>query len=164
MKILFITVLMIFSFSVSNAQKSFTGARDNKLSVMGNFQKYATGINLAFDFGVTDNISLGLSSLYATRIKIAETTFMDRFDFRARFNANLSNVFRVDHFDVYPGFSAGLKNIGGHVGFRYFLSNGFGVTMEFMSVLGSYKVGEKLTPTERIHNQFSFNFGGVFNL
>lgn len=165
MKTIFLAFCTLFIFSTVNAQEAYTGAGDNKLSVLANLQKNATGVCFAFDFGATQNISLGVTTSYASRIaKGVKTTFTDRFDIRARFNANLCNVFNVDNFDAYPGFSAGMKNIGAHVGFRYFLSDGFGLSMEFLSVLGSYKVGKKLTPAEKLHNQFVFNFGGVFNL
>lgn len=165
MKTLFVAICTLLFVSSSFAQEAFRGAGDDKLSVLGNLQKNATGVTFTFDFGATENISLGISTAYAARIKKGvSTTFADRFDLKARFNANLSNVFNVDNFDAYPGFSAGLKNIGAHVGFRYFLSQGFGVSMEFLSVLGKYRIGKRLTPAEKLHNQFMFNIGGVFNL
>jgi hypothetical protein len=83
---------------------------------------------------------------------------------RARFNANIGNVLDIDpNFDFYPGLSFGLKNFGGHVGARYFFSSGFGIYSEIGTPIARYDTGT-LTPAEKIHNQFYFNFGAVFNL
>jgi hypothetical protein len=32
--------------------------------------------------------------------------------------------------DLYPGLDLGLKNLGAHLGFRYFFSDGFGLFAE----------------------------------
>ena len=93
-----------------------------------------------------------------------DAAFGDRFDLKARFNANLGNVINVDeNFDVYPGLSLGLHNFGGHLGARYFFSDGFGVYTEFNAPLAKYKSGA-LTAAETLHNQFTVNLGMVFNL
>jgi hypothetical protein len=45
-----------------------------------------------------------------------------RVDLKARFNANLGNVLKMEpNMDVYPGLNLGLHNFGAHLGFRYFL-------------------------------------------
>ena len=70
---------------------------------------------------------------------VLDADFGDRFDLKARFNANLGNVLNVDeNFDVYPGLSLSLKNFGGHLGARYFFSNGFGVFTEATFPLAKY--------------------------
>ncbi len=163
MKKLFLVVTLL-SVSFINAQ-AFKGKGDNKFQVGANFQSAATGLNISYDFGVGENISLGFSSTYALGIdKVLNADFSDRFDIKARFNANLGNVINIDeNFDIYPGLSFGLKNFGGHLGMRYFFSDGFGLFTEFNTPLAKYKT-EALTPAQTIHNQFTFTLGAVFNL
>ena len=83
---------------------------------------------------------------------------------KARFNANLGNVFQLgDNVDIYPGLDLGLKNFGGHLGFRYFFTDGFGIYSEFATPFAKYKT-ENLTAAEKLHNQFVFSIGASFNL
>jgi hypothetical protein len=159
--ILLVTLLAV---SFVNAQ-AFKGKGDNKFQVGANFQENATGINASYDFGVGENISLGFSSTYALSVKeVLDAGFGDRFDIRARFNANLGNVLNIDdNFDVYPGLSFGVKNFGGHLGMRYFFSDGFGIYTEFNTPFAKYDTKD-LTPAEKLHNQFTVNLGAVFSL
>ena len=155
---------MLLSISFVNAQ-AYQGKGDDKFQVGANFQNNTSGINVSYDFGVGENISLGLSSTYALSIEDnLDADFGDRFDIKARFNANLGNVVKVDeNFDIYPGLSFGLKNFGGHLGMRYFFSDGFGIYTELNTPIAKYN-SETLTPAEKIHNQFTMNFGATFNL
>jgi hypothetical protein len=167
-----ILAITLLSFSFINAQ-AFKGKTDNKFQVGANFQDNATGINISYDYGIGENISIGLSSTYLLGIDNAlknnvnddlNADFDNRLDVRARFNANLGNVINMDNnFDVYPGLSLGLKNFGGHLGARYFFSEGFGVYTELNVPLAKYKT-ERLTAPETLHNQFTINLGASFNL
>jgi hypothetical protein len=161
-KVFLITV--IFSIGILNAQ-SFDGKNDSKFQVGANLQANGSGLNIAYDYGVGDNISIGVSSTYLLGVKDElNADFGERFDLKARFNANLGNVLNIDqNFDFYPGLSLGLKNFGGHIGARYFFSEGFGIYSEFGFPLAKYKT-ENLTPAELLHNQSYFNIGAVFNL
>jgi len=98
-----IVVLTFLSVSFVNAQ-AYQGKGDNKFQVGANFQDKATGLNVSYDFGVGENISLGFSSTYALGIDDKlNADFADRFDIKARFNANLGNVVNIDeNFDIYP--------------------------------------------------------------
>lgn len=170
-------ILLVFSVSFANAQ-AFSGKGDQKLQIGANFQSNATGLNLSYDYGLGENISIGFSSTYALGIsgdikediyigneKVLEKAgFTDRFDLKARFNANIGNVLNIDdNFDLYPGLSFSLKNFGGHVGARYFFSSGFGIFTEALFPIAKYN-SDSLTPAEKLHNQFSVNLGAVFNL
>lgn len=161
-KVLFIFTLI--SVSLVNAQ-AFSGKGDSKFQVGTNFQDNATGINLSYDYGIGENISLGLSGTYALGIKDElDAKTGDRFDIRARFNANIGNVLNAgENFDVYPGLSFGLKNFGAHLGARYFFTSGFGIYTELNTPISKYNADD-LTLAEEIHNQFTVNFGAVFNL
>ncbi len=161
-KILFIAAL--FCLSLINAQ-AFIGSGDQKFQVGMNFQDNATGINATYDFGIGENISLGLSSTYALGVKSEiDADFGDRFDLKGRFNANLGNVINIDpNFDLYPGLNISLKNFGGHLGSRYFFTEGFGIFTELNFPFAKYETGS-LTPAEKIHNQFTVNFGASFNI
>jgi hypothetical protein len=159
-----IVLLAILSISFVNSQ-AYIGANDNKFQVGLNLQDNATGINASYDFGLGDNISLGLSSSYALGVdEVINAKFKHRFDIKARFNANLGNVINIDeNFDVYPGLNFSLKNFGGHLGARYFFTSGFGIFTELNVPLAKYKTGV-LTPAEKLHNQFTVNLGASFSL
>ncbi len=160
----YILIVLLLSVAFVNAQ-AFKGKGDNKVQIGLNAQEKSTGINATYDFGVGENISFGFVTTYA--LGISENTdadFADRLDLRARFNANIGNVLRIDdNFDLYPGLSFGLKNFGGHIGARYFFSSGFGVYSEVGIPIAKYNT-DTLTAAERIHNQFVFNIGASFNL
>ena len=96
-----IVIIAILSIAFVNAQ-AYQGKGDNKFQVGANFQDNASGLNVSYDFGVGENISLGLSSTYALGIDDKlDADFVDRFDIKARFNANLGNVVNIDeNFDI----------------------------------------------------------------
>lgn len=165
MKKLILLAVITLSFSFANSQ-AFIGQGDNKFQVGANLQDGGTGINVSYDYGVGENISLGVTSSYTLGLSDAteDAEFDQRFDARLRFNANLGNVINVDdNFDVYPGLSFGIKNFGGHLGARYFFSDGFGVYTELNAPFAKYKT-ETLTASESLHNQFTVNVGMVFSL
>lgn len=157
-------IIAIVSVSFVNAQV-FEGKGDQKFQIGANFQDEATGINLTFDYGLGDNISVGVSSSYALGIDDRlDADFGDRFDLKARFNANLGNVINIDeNFDFYPGLSLSLKNFGGHIGARYFFSEGFGVYTEAAFPLAKYD-DDKTDISYYIYNQFTINIGASFNI
>ena len=158
-----VIILIILAGGSINAQ-AFIGKGDTKFQVGANFQNNATGINASYDVGVGENISLGLSSTYLLDVQSElDAGFDDRFDIKGRFNANIGNVLNIDeNFDFYPGLNFSLKNFGGHIGARYFFTNGFGLYSEINVPLAKYS--NNLTPAEELHNQFTFNIGASFNL
>lgn len=169
-----ILLLTLLSFTFINAQ-AFKGKGDSHFQVGANFQNNATGINVSYDYGIGQNISVGLSSTYLLGIdeslknnpsptESLDAGFDDRMDVRVRFNANLGSVINVDeNFDMYPGLSLGVKNFGGHLGARYFFSEGFGVFTELNVPLALYNT-EDLVPAQELNNQFSINIGAIFSL
>jgi hypothetical protein len=172
MKSVFIVVALL-SVQILSAQ-AYTGKGDVKFQVGANLQQNGTGIMGSLDFGLGENISIGIASAYLLGVDktfdivemkdVPAAEFGDRFDFKARFNANLGNVINVDDgFDVYPGLYVSLKNFGGHLGARYFFTQGFGVFSEINIPFAKYKTGT-LTPSEQLHNLFSVNVGASFNI
>ena len=169
---LFATIITFLFIQLTFAQ-AYSGKGDVKFQIGANFQNNGTGILGSLDFGIGENISLGVASSYLLGIEKVKdlegneepfAKFEDRFDFRARFNANLGNVINVDgNFDVYPGLYASLKNFGGHLGARYFFTSGFGVFTEVSIPISKYNT-DSLTPAEKLHNQISFNVGASFNI
>ena len=147
-----------------NAQ-AFTGKGDNKMQIGASFQEHATGLYMSYDYGLGENFSIGVASSYALGVAtVTNAKFEDRFDVKARFNANIGNVINIDeNFDLYPGINFSLKNFGGHVGARYFFSKGFGLFTEAAFPIAKYN-NDHLTYAEKINNQFTFNVGAVFNL
>ncbi|CAH8282960.1 hypothetical protein EV196_101513 [Mariniflexile fucanivorans] len=159
-----ILLVTILSATLGYSQ-AYTGTNDNKLQLGANFQNNATGVNISYDYGLGENISVGVSSSYALGISDeVSKNFGDRFDLKARFNAHIGNVINVDeNFDVYPGLNLSLKNFGGHLGMRYFFSDGFGLYTEFNVPFAKYNT-DTLDPGEKLHNQFTLNIGAAFNL
>lgn len=160
------TLALLTLASIINAQ-AFKGKDDIKLDITANIQERGSGIRLSTDFGLGDNISLGVLTSYL--LSVSENSlgnkpdFGDRVDVKARFNANLGNVFNIDEkVDIYPGLNLGLRNFGAHLGIRYFFSDGFGIVSEIGVPIAKYK--PEAAGFERLNNQFTFNIGGSFNL
>ena len=166
-------LMVLCSVSFAHAQ-AFKGKGDKKAQVGVSVQNGGTGIHVSADFGLGENISLGLAATYLlasdnysayneTIYVTQEPNFIDRFDLKARFNANLGNVFKLNpKMDIYPGLDLGLRNFGAHVGFRYFFTDGFGVYAEAGVPIAKYD--KHIEGLERYNNQFVMNIGASFNL
>jgi hypothetical protein len=134
------------------------------------FQNEGTGIQLAADFGLGENLSYGFVGSYVVGANALEGVgsntspdFKDLFDAKFRINANLSTVLKIDQkFDLYPGLSLGLKNFGGHIGARYFFTDGFGLFSEAGFPIAKYS--ESTRNFYPLNNQFTFTIGASFNL
>ena len=159
--------ILLFAFLTSTllSAQAFKGKGDQKFQVGVNLQEHASGINASYDYGLGENISLGISSSYLLGVSDGiDPDFGDRFDLKGRFNANIGNVIGVsEKFDLYPGLNLSLKNFGGHVGVRYFFTDGFGIYAETSFPIAKYN-SDPLTPAEKLNNQFALCFGASFNL
>jgi hypothetical protein len=149
-----------------NAQ-GYKGKGDTKFDVGMNIQNGGSGIGLSLDFGSGENMSFGFVASYLLSVNKDDLAnkpeFVDRFDAKARFNANIGNVLKLDpKMDIYPGLDLGLRNFGAHLGFRYFFTDGFGVYSEAGIPLAKYDT--TLTGFDHLNNQFVFNIGACFNL
>jgi hypothetical protein len=160
-----ITIVFVLSMVLVNAQ-AYKGKGDIKGQVGLNIQKGGTGIHVSSDFGIGENMSYGFTATYllsANKILDVKPKFEDRADLKARFNANLGNVFKLDSkMDIYPGLDLGLRNFGAHLGFRYFFTDGFGIYAEGGAPLAKYD--SDVNGFEYYNNQFVFNIGASFNL
>jgi hypothetical protein len=149
-----------------NAQ-GYKGKGDTKFDVGMNIQNGGSGIHISTDFGSGENMSFGFVASYLLSVNKNDIgnkpEFMDRFDAKARFNANIGNVLKLDpKMDIYPGLDLGLRNFGAHLGFRYFFTDGFGVYSEAGIPLAKYD--SNITGFDHLNNQFVFNIGASFNL
>ncbi len=148
-----------------NAQV-FTGKGDQKFQVGANIQDHGTGIMVTYDRGLGKNFSVGLVSSYLLGVEEVlgeKPDFEDRFDLKARFNANIADVFNIEEkVDIYPGLDLGLKNFGGHLGARYYFTDGFGVFSEMQFPIAKYD--SDVVGFEKYNNQFNFSIGASFNL
>jgi hypothetical protein len=154
-----ITLLLVSSACFVNAQ-AYKGKGDIKGQVGLDVQSGGTGIFVSGDFGLGENMSYGFTGTYLLS-KAVNAKFDDKVDIKARFNANLGNVFGLDKkMDVYPGLDLGLRNFGAHLGFRYFFTDGFGVFGEAGIPIAKYD--NKVTGL--YNNQAVFNIGASFNL
>ncbi|MBP6373100.1 MAG: hypothetical protein KA325_01670 [Flavobacterium sp.] len=146
--------------------QAFRGKKDMKFQVGFNMQKNANGIHGSIDKGLADNISVGLAATYllSTDKYLGSTPYAkDLMDIKARFNANIGDVLGLKpKMDVYPGLDLSLKNFGGHLGFRWFFSSGFGVYAEAGLPIKYYK--RTVKDYALFHNQFYLNVGTSFNL
>ena len=171
-----LVALFILGTSLSNAQ-AYKGKGDVKAQVGAIIQSGANGISVSADFGLGENFSVGFVASYLLAVEKDFVTydiytntydtnnakFQDRADIKARFNANIGNVIGLPkNMDVYPGLSLGLRNFGGHAGFRYFFTNGFGVFGEAGFPIAKYD--SNLNGFDHYNNQFAFTVGASFNL
>jgi hypothetical protein len=159
------TVIALISLTLASAQ-AYKGKGDIKGQVGLNSQNHGSGINTSVDIGIGENMSYGFVASYLLSVdEVAgfKPKFEDRADFKVRFNANIGNVFGLDkNMDIYPGLSLGTRNFGGHLGFRYFFTSGFGVYAEAGTPIAKYDTNTK--GFEYYNNQFVFNIGASFNL
>ena len=171
-----ITIVFVFTTCLINAQ-AYKGKGDTKAQVGAIVQSSANGISVSADFGLGENFSVGFVASYLLSVENDLVTydfynntyttdnpkFQDRADLKARFNANLGNVIGLPkNMDVYPGLDLGLRNFGGHAGFRYFFTNGFGVFGEAGFPIAKYD--SNLNGFDHYNNQFAFTVGASFNL
>lgn len=163
-----ITLSLLLSFGLMNAQ-AFKGDGDVKSQIGLDIQDGGTGIFISSDFGLGENISLGLSANYLLSVRTnplngENPSFGDRVDLKARFNANLGNVMQLEpNMDIYPGLDLGLKNFGAHLGFRYFFTDGFGLFGEAGVPIAKYDKNNT-DFGHNLNNQFTVNIGASFNL
>lgn len=163
-----ITLLFLVLFSFTQAQQAFKGKGDVKVNVGANLQNGGSGIQGSVDFGLGENFSFGFVSSYLLGVDdnnlngVRTPDFSERFDAKARINANLSSVIGVDQLDIYPGLSLGLRNFGGHVGGRYFFTDGFGVFTEIGFPIAKYSNKHELY--DNLNNQTTFSLGASFSL
>lgn len=174
MRKLVLAVCLGIGFFVNG--QAYKGKGDIKLQIGALIQSGGTGIAFTNDYGIGENMSFGIMASYMLNVEnglqINETTFLpesvkpkfqDRADLKVRFNANLGSVIGLDeNMDIYPGLNLGTRNFGGHVGFRYFFTDGFGVFSEMSVPIAKYDT----TPTTfgQYNNQFTFQVGASFNL
>lgn len=163
-----ILIAALFAAVVCQAQV-FDGKADSKFNVGADFQNNSTGVQVTYDYGIGQNLSIGLTAGYALGVEGIEPDgstpdFDARTLLRARFNANIGNVINLDpKLDIYPGLGLSTKNFSGHLGARYFFTDGFGVYTEAVIPFAKYKT-ESLTAGEALYNQFTVSLGMSFNL
>jgi hypothetical protein len=162
MRYLILVVCLFVTTSLS--AQVFSGKGDQKFNIGADFQSGSTGIQATYDYGLGQNISFGATVGYALGLDSdIDADFDNRIHLRARFNANIGNVINLDpNFDIYPGLGFSTKSFGGHLGMRYFFTDGFGLYSEMEVPLASYKT-ENLTPAEELYNQFTISAGMSFN-
>jgi hypothetical protein len=160
------TLFLVSSALFVNAQ-AFKGKGDTKFDVGANIQDGGSGVRISADFGIGPNMSFGFVSSYIlgfARINGEKPGFDDRADVKARFNANLGPVLNLgSNVDIYPGLDLGLRNFGGHLGGRYFFSDGIGLFSEVGFPIAKYEP-DVTSDFKNLNNQFVFNVGVSFNL
>lgn len=152
----------------ANAQTdAFRGVGDTRFQVGASLQDGGTGLMTSLDYGLGESFSIGAQAGYLLGAKeidgAGKPSFGDRFDIKARFNANLGSVIGLpENIDVYPGLNLGLKNFGGHVGARVFFDKGFGLFAEAQFPFAKYNDKDKVY--QNLNNQFQMNIGVSFDV
>lgn len=153
---------------IANAQSdAFKGNGDTRYQIGANIQDGGTGIMTSLDYGLGESFSIGAQAGYLLGAKeigdFGKPSFGDRFDIKARFNANLGSVLGLpENIDVYPGLNLGLKNFGGHLGARVFFDKGFGLFAEAQLPFAKYNDNDKVY--QNLNNQFQMNVGVSFDI
>ena len=159
---------MFAAFGFANAQTdAFKGKDDLRYQIGANMQDGGTGIMTSLDYGLGESFSIGAQAGYLLGAKeiagAGKPAFGDRFNIKARFNANLGNVIGLpSNVDIYPGLNLGLKNFGGHIGGRVFFNKGFGLFAEAQFPFAKYNDKDKVY--RNLNNQFQMNVGVAFDL
>lgn len=161
-----ILTLLLLTAASAGFSQAYSGKGDQKAQVGFSAQKNGSGINLTYDMGAGENVSFGISGVYLLNSEITTNNltynleFKDRFDLKARFNANIGNVLKLPaNIDIYPGLNLGLRNFGAHLGVRYFFTDGFGMYTEMNVPISRYDKN-----ATNFNNRFVFNIGASFNL
>ena len=93
------TLVLLLTAGLLHAQ-AFKGDGDVKLDIGATIQNGGSGIRVATDFGLGENMSFGFAASYLLSVSKDnlgnKPDFGDRIDVRGRFNANLGNVFELD--------------------------------------------------------------------
>lgn len=168
MKKIVLGTVLLFALLV-NAQ-AYKGKGDKKIQIGALIQDGGSGIVVANDYGIGENMSFGFVASYmlnaestAVLNESIKPAFKDRADLKVRFNANIANVIGLkEHMDLYPGLHLGTRNFGGHLGFRYFFTDGFGVYAETAVPIAKYDTTPGIFGD--YNNQFTFQIGASFNL
>ena len=160
------TLLSLLTLCFVNAQ-AYKGKGDYKFQIGANLQEGGSGIQLSSDYGYGENMYFGLVASYFLSVNSYllgnKPEFVDRFDVKARFNANIGDVLNLNSkIDVYPGLNLGLRNFGAHLGFRYFFTDGFGLFSEAGIPIAQYD--PTTVDFDNLNNQFTINVGISFNL
>ena len=97
MKKLFMFAL--FSISIFGNAQVFKGKGDVKAQVGFSFQDGGASLYVTNDYGIGENISVGIVGSYmldADQIELEKPKFSDKLDLKLRFNANIGNVINID--------------------------------------------------------------------
>ncbi len=165
-KILMAATFAAFGFASAQTD-AFTGQGDTRYQIGANFQDGGTGIMTSVDYGLGESFSIGVQAGYLLGYSeiagFGKPDFGQRFDVKARLNANLGSVIGLpSNIDIYPGLNLGLKNFGGHIGGRVFFSKGFGLFAEAQFPFAKYNDNDKVY--RNLNNQFAVNVGVAFDL
>lgn len=165
-KLLFAAAFAVVGFASAQTD-AYRGKGDTRFQIGANMQDGGTGIVTSLDYGLGESFSIGAQAGYLLGVKeipgFGKPDFGDRFDIKARFNANLGNVIGLPtNVDVYPGLNLGLKNFGAHLGGRVFFTKGFGLFAEAQFPIAKYSDKDKVY--NHLNNQFQMNVGVSFDL
>lgn len=163
MKTYVLLYFAVFTAVTLNAQ-AYEGRGDQKFQIGGELQDNGAGVQTSYDVGLGENISIGAASSYLLGVEeLVNAGFVDRFDAKARVNLHLGSAIGLgERLDVFPGLNVSLKNLGVHLGARYFFSEGIGAYFQVGHPLARYKTKDR-SLAEEFHNQLVINLGLSLN-
>ena len=179
-------ILTILSFCVVSTGfgQVFDGEGDTKISLGASFQSKGVGAFGAFDRGINDYLSYGVSfgavlkSDYPTEIvttdefgfetseEILESdSFTEKLDFNARLNLHFNHLLDLGYnFDFFVGPNIG-RNLGGQIGTRYLVTENVGLFAEAYIPISTNIINFEDSEVNyyKFYEQPVFNIGIVIN-
>lgn len=125
--LLIFTMSLLSQFSFAQA---WNGTGDQKIQIGLSAWGYGSGLSGAYDYGITDAISLGGGAHFYFNNKKENGFFLF-----GRANYHLQDALNLpDQLDIYPGLDIGVLGngfgLGAHIGARYFFTKKLGVFAE----------------------------------
>ena len=179
-------ILTILSFCVLSTGfgQVFDGEDDTKISLGASFQSKGVGAFGAFDKGINDYLSYGVSfgavlkSDYPTEIVttdefgvetseeiLGSDSFTEKIDFNARLNLHFNHILDLGYnFDFFLGPNVG-RNVGGQIGTRYLITENVGLFAEanVPIIKNVINIEDSEVNYYKFYEQPVFNFGIVIN-
>lgn len=178
-----LVVLCFYVVSTSFGQV-FDGDDDTKVSFGPSFQSKGVGAFGAFDKGINDYLSYGVSfgvvlkSDYPTEIVttdefgfetreeiLGSDSFTEKIDFNARLNLHFNHLLDLGYnFDFFLGPNIG-RNLGGQIGTRYLITENVGFFAEANIPISKniINIEDSEVNYYKFYEQPVFNIGIVIN-
>lgn len=129
-------ILLLFLFVVKFIifSQGFDGSFENKILVGYVNAKGSSGLEIQYDSGVSDFISMGLGLSFVNFPPTENSRFplYENADFYIFGRGHFADLFKISSkTDPYLGLQLGTNSVGVHIGFKYSFSELFGVYVQY---------------------------------